>query len=200
MPSRRTSHRAFGHSVMGHRTLGAASLAASLLALALAGCSAGDVEFNGKIFDAVGATGLVGKPSGQARMAERQPLIVPPALDRLPQPGSGMPAGADATASLVDPEKAKVLSAAELDRRQEAYCKEHYELAKMRGDRHAESASGPAGPCRKSAFEAFSKWNKADTPPEPTETADQGAVTPSTTTGSIGTVTEAAPPTAKRGR
>lgn len=177
----------------------AAGLAVGL-SLALAGCSAGDVEFNGKVFDAVGATGLLGTSSGQVRMAERQPLIVPPSTDRLPAPGSGMPAAADATTQVVDPERAKVISAADLQKRQADYCKEHYELAKMRGDANADGAVGPAGPCRKSAFDALSKWNKNEPEPEPQPTVEQAASTPGTTTGSIGTVTEATPPPASRRR
>ena len=59
---------------------------ALLAGFVLAGCSPGDIQFNGKVFDAINATGLVGAPSGQAKMAERQPLIVPPALDKLPPP------------------------------------------------------------------------------------------------------------------
>lgn len=181
-------------------TAKALGLAATLAAMLLAGCSAGDVEFNGKLFDAVGATGLMGKPVGKVQMSERQPLIVPPALDRLPQPGEAMPASADATKQVIDPERAKILSGAEMQKRQAAYCKEHYELAKMRGDANADAATGPAGPCRPSAFTAFEKWNKGEPEPQVAETAAEGAATP--TTGSIGTVSEmpTAPPPRVRGR
>lgn len=186
MPSRSTSQRVFVACAAG---------LAVVLSVTVAGCSAGDVELNGKVFDAVGATGLLGKPSGKVKMAERQALVVPPSMDRLPAPGSGMPADADVTRQVVDPERAKVISAAELARRQEEFCKANYELPKMRGE-NVDAVAGPAGSCRKSAFEAFSKWNKGDAEPAPEQTVEQAASTPGTTTGSIGTVSEAAPPRA----
>lgn len=187
MPSRHMMHRASAALLAG-------------LAAALAGCSAGDVELNGKIFDAVNASGLVGKPNGKVKIAERQPLVVPPSLDRLPPPGEAMPETADATRQVVDPERAKSINAAELQRQQAEYCKVNYEQAKARGDVAADSAVGPAGPCRPSALAAFAKWNKGDDTPAPApETAEQGAATPAST-GSIGTVTEAAPSAPARRR
>lgn len=158
-------------------------------AAALAGCSAGDVELNGKLFDAVGATGLIGKPSGKVQMAERSPLVAPPSSERLPVPGAALPESADVTKQVVDPERKKVISQAELQRQQTEYCKVHYEQAKMRGDTNADTATGPAGLCRPSALTAFQNWNKGEPEPEPTETAASGAVTPDAT-GSIGTVSE----------
>ena len=127
----------------------------------LAGCSPGDIQFNGKVFDAINATGLVGTPSGQAKMAERQPLVVPPALDKLPAPGSAPPED-PSLAEIQDPDKAKVVSASEREWRQAEFCKANYDPAKARGDATADAITGPAGPCRPSAFTAFSKWNKGD--------------------------------------
>ncbi|SRR6476659_6550942 len=134
---------------------------ALLAGFVLAGCSPGDIQFNGKVFDAINATGLVGTPSGQAKMAERQPLIVPPALDKLPAPGAAQPED-PSLAAIQDPDKAKVVSASERDRRQAEFCKANYDPAKARGDATADAITGPAGPCRPSAFTAFSKWNKGD--------------------------------------
>jgi hypothetical protein len=54
--------------------------------LALAGC--GGVEFQGKIFDAVGLSGDRQQPD--VRMAERPPLLMPPNPTALPAPGSGV--------------------------------------------------------------------------------------------------------------
>jgi hypothetical protein len=54
--------------------------------LALGGC--GGVEFQGKIFEAVGLSGDIKQPD--VRMAERPPLLVPPDLNTLPQPGGGV--------------------------------------------------------------------------------------------------------------
>jgi hypothetical protein len=66
-----------------------ALLAAALGAtLALAGC--GGVEFQGKIFDAVGLSG--DRQEADVRMAERPPLLMPPNPTALPAPGSGVTA------------------------------------------------------------------------------------------------------------
>lgn len=134
---------------------------AAFAALLLAGCSAGDVEFNGKAFDAIGATGLLGKASGQAKLAERQPLIVPPSTDKLPQPGSG-PVEEPAVAEIQDPDKAKIVSASDMERKQAEFCKANYEPAKARGDATADHIVGPTGPCRKSILDAMTKWNKGE--------------------------------------
>jgi hypothetical protein len=64
---------------------GLLSLAACGLALALGGC--GGIEFQGKVFDYAGLSGL-GKGQDDVRMTERAPLLVPPNTHKLPPPGS----------------------------------------------------------------------------------------------------------------
>jgi hypothetical protein len=54
---------------------------------AFAGC--GGVEFQGKIFEAVGLAGT-GGPEPDVRMAEQPPLLLPPDTKALPPPGSGV--------------------------------------------------------------------------------------------------------------
>lgn len=148
-----------------HRSIAiSAAMAAALMAGA---CSPGDVEYNGKIFDALGATGIAGKQAGQTRMVERQGLVIPPSLDKLPPPGETAPTAQ--LAEVKDPDSVKRLNAAELARQQAAYCKEHYELAKLRGDSDAEQAAGPAGPCRASVLTALDKWNKGDSDAPPVD-------------------------------
>ncbi len=180
MPTHRSKHR---------RMFTAAPVLGALAAVTLAGCSAGDVELNGKLFDAVGATGLLGKPSGKVQLAERAPLVVPPSTERLPQPGAALPEAADVSKQVIDPERKKVISKAELQRQQDEYCKVNYEQAKARGDTGADTAAGPLGLCRPSALSAFQAWNKGSDEPAPEETAAAGAATPDAT-GSIGTVSE----------
>ena len=121
-----------------------AALAAAIVALA--GCSMDDVQLNGKIFDAVGmnSTGSVKK---EATLRERSPLVVPPGLDKLPEPGSS---GATQAAGI-----------AEIKDYEAEYCKVHYEQAKAHGDNDADSAAGPLGPCRGSVFTAVKKWNES---------------------------------------
>ena len=78
---------------MGHASIiscpgRATALAGALTCvLALGGC--GGVEFEGRIFDAVGLSGS-GGPQPDVRMAERPPLLVPPDIKALPAPGSGV--------------------------------------------------------------------------------------------------------------
>ncbi len=78
-----------GHATRITRAGSAALLAAALSAtLALGGC--GGVEFQGKVFDAMGVSG--DRQEADVRMAERPPLLLPPDPKALPQPGSGVAA------------------------------------------------------------------------------------------------------------
>lgn len=133
----------------------------SALAVAASGCSMDDVQLNGKIFDAVGlnTTGSVHK--GDPKVAERQPLVVPPSTNQLPVPGSEGPP-TQGVAGLQDYDAKTVTSQADLERQQAAYCKVHYEEAMQRGDNEADQAAGPLGPCRGSIFSAIKKWNSSD--------------------------------------
>jgi hypothetical protein len=137
---------------------------ATVLALAgcaalVAGCSAGDVELNGKIFDAMGMT--ASKQSGKdPNLVARAPIVLPPSMERLPEPGE-----ATETASILDMRDAdeqKVANQAELERKQAEYCKVHYEQVKQRGDASADNAKGPLGECRPSIFTSLQKWNKSE--------------------------------------
>ena len=133
--------------------------ATALCALSLSGCSADDVQLNGKIFDVVGMTGSAPKKTPQ--LAERSPLIVPPGLEKLPEPGSGG-AGPAAIAGIQDHDAKRQTSQADLERQQEAYCKVHYEDAKIHGDQDAVLATGPLGPCQRSAISALQSLTKGD--------------------------------------
>jgi hypothetical protein len=133
--------------------------AASCMMIAgLAGCGmVDDVQMNGKLFDALGvnSTGSVKK---EAKVAERQPLIVPPGLDKLPTPGAnGAAAQANAIPGVEDHDVKKIVSQEALQNQQAEYCKVHYEQAKQHGDNNADLAEGPMGPCRGSVFSAVKK-------------------------------------------
>ncbi len=129
------------------------SLSTGLLALgllALAGCAPGDVEFNGKIFETMGLGQT--KTGSVPKVPERAPLIVPPSLQRLPQPGEVPPQAADANFP-VDPERSSDQKQQQLAAAQTAYCKENYDKQIALGNRtHAETAIGPLGRCQASAF------------------------------------------------
>lgn len=127
---------------------------------ALGGCGMDDIQLNGKIFDAVGIndTGSVKK---EAKLRERSPLVVPPGLDKLPEPGTSGAAQAAGIAEIKDYDATKQTTKADLERQQAAYCKVHYEQAKALGDNDADTAAGPLGPCRASVFTAIKEYNKS---------------------------------------
>ncbi len=123
--------------------------------LVLSACAPGDVELNGKLFDAVGVGSGSQTSRGTPKLAARSPLVVPPSLERLPPPETASVAQNDASFP-VDPETRSSASAAEMNRRQAAYCKEHYDKPLALGDQfRAQSAKGPLGPCAPSALNAL---------------------------------------------
>lgn len=133
--------------------------ASAVAALSLGGCGADDVQLNGKIFDAVGMTGSA--PKKTPKLAERAPLLVPPGLEKLPAPGSS---GTNAAAidGVEDHDVKRQTTEADLERQQTAYCKVHYEDAKIHGDQDAVLATGPLGPCQHSALTAIQNINSGD--------------------------------------
>ena len=85
--------------------------------------------------------------------------MVPPSLDKLPEPGSGT-APADGLADLQDHDVKRQVSQVDLQKQQDEYCKINYEQAKQHGDNNADLATGPLGPCRGSIMSII---NKPDT-------------------------------------
>jgi hypothetical protein len=76
-----------GHLPAIARVGGTFGLGAALaVTLALGGC--GGIEFKGKVFDYMGMGG--DQQQADIRMSERPPLLLPPNLHQLPQPGSGV--------------------------------------------------------------------------------------------------------------
>jgi hypothetical protein len=62
------------------------SIAVMLVAgVALSGCAGQEVEFEGKVFDVVGLSGI-GKPKQDKQIEARAPLVMPPSK-QLPEPG-----------------------------------------------------------------------------------------------------------------
>jgi hypothetical protein len=136
----------------------ALSVAAVIMTAGFAGCGmVDDVQLNGKIFDAVGlnSTGSVKK---EAKLAERSPLVVPPGLDKLPEPGANGVAQAGGVAGIVDHDAKRQVNKADLEKQQAEYCKVHYEQAQAHGDNNADLAEGPMGPCRASVMTSLKKW------------------------------------------
>lgn len=128
-------------------------LGVAVLLMAFGGCSADDVELNGGVFDAIGIGTNSKVKSKEPMMAARSPIVLPPNLDRLPQPGEQQGAVAADVAAIDDPDKKIEVDRVALERQQAAYCKVNYEQAIAHGDRTtAELANGPLGPCRGSVL------------------------------------------------
>ncbi len=69
----------------------------------LGGC--GGVEFEGKVFDYMGVSG--DRQEADVRMSERPPLLVPPNLQKLPQPIEGVSVAANRQDWPDDPENVR---------------------------------------------------------------------------------------------
>jgi hypothetical protein len=148
----------------GRRTAAAIAVTVMGSGLIMAGCSADDVAFNGKVFDAVGMNGSKTK-AAEPKMVARSPLVVPPGLDRLPAPGEQPESQASQTelAALNDPEKLDRLKKADLERQQAEYCKKNYEEPKLHGNYDVDEVEGPLGLCRatfSSVWDNFKKGNE----------------------------------------
>jgi hypothetical protein len=128
------------------------------IAMSLGACSPGDVQLNGKLFDALGGVMGTGGEQKDVRLAERPGLVTPPGLQSLPAPGAeSVPDGQ--LASIVDHDRKSGVNKAELEKKQAEYCKVNYEQAKQRGDNTADLATGPLGSCRPSVTGLISSIN-----------------------------------------
>jgi hypothetical protein len=129
-----------------HRSRIALLAATGLSVLALAGCDS--VSLEGKLFDWMGVSGssLDGK-TRDPKMADRAPLVVPPNVTRLPEPGSGK-TGAEEIAALNDPELRKQAAAKERERLHLAYCRGEIQWKEKAFDPDKVGANrSPYGPC-----------------------------------------------------
>jgi hypothetical protein len=143
----------------GRLRTGALSGLLACLAVGLSGCAAGDVEMNGALFDYLGM-GKAG-PAKASQAADRQGLVLPPSLDRLPEPGSGA-ANAVATqvAMPVNPESKALVNVAEQKKQQTAFCDKAMMNAKL--NKEIGPVQGPFGLCNPSALQALTGANPLD--------------------------------------
>jgi hypothetical protein len=113
--------------------------------LALGGCVDG-VELNGKVFDWMGIS-AASQQKAEPKMEDRAPLVVPPSVTRLPEPGSGKTTFED-VASLNDPELKKQAAAKERQRLHEAYCRGEIQWKdKAFKPQEVGAYKSPYGPC-----------------------------------------------------
>ncbi len=128
-------------------------LTASVFAVAAAvgGCSAGDVELNGSVFDTLGI-GSKSVSANAAKVPERQGLVLPPDLERLPEPGSGALAAQQGSDGMpIDPEQKRVASATQAEAKHNEYCEKALQKARIMKD--LSPVNGPLGRCDKSIFD-----------------------------------------------
>jgi hypothetical protein len=125
------------------------------IATSLGACAAGDVEMNGAIFDYLGM-GKAG-PEKVSQAPERQGLVLPPSLDRLPPPGSGAAGAATQVALPVNPETKVNVAAAQQASEQAKFCEKALMRAKVTKD--LGNIQGPYGSCNASALTALNGSN-----------------------------------------
>jgi hypothetical protein len=128
--------------------LAGAAVASTVL---LAGCADG-IDLNGKVFDWMGISPAAQEARRyEPKLADRAPLVMPPSVNRLPEPGSEKtpdPVQAAAqTAWPDDPEQRKAREAQERQRLHEAYCRgdAQWKERLMKNDTNAPRS--PYGPC-----------------------------------------------------
>jgi len=129
-----------------NRMRGATLALGFAFAAALGGCSAGDVELNGSVFDMVGVGAKSQTASRDVKVPERQGLVLPPNPERLPAPGSG---AADAQQALgampIDPEQRRLANASQAEAQHRAYCEKAMQQARV--NRDLSPVKGPLGRC-----------------------------------------------------
>lgn len=129
-----------------HRNRIAMAVGAAFLSLLLSACDG--LQLEGKVFDWMGISGsALDEKRRDPKMAERAPLVVPPNVARLPEPGSGKTT-TDDVAALNDPELRKQASAKERERLHMAYCRGEIQWKEKALDPNNTGANrSPYGPC-----------------------------------------------------
>ncbi len=100
----------------------AVRIASFIVVGALAGCAGTDVEINAPILEAAGIN-LTSKPPPEPNLEERPPLVVPPSVERLPEPGERRVAAAEEQWP-DDPDLIAKAEAEKAEREREIYCRE----------------------------------------------------------------------------
>lgn len=125
----------------------ASAAVAVTLTLTLGACGDG-LQLEGKVFDWMGISGsALDAKKREPNMAARAPLVVPPNVTRLPEPGSGKKPDTD-LAALKDPELRKQAAAKERERLHLAYCRGEIQWKERALDPDKAGANrSPYGPC-----------------------------------------------------
>ena len=114
----------------------------------VAGCGNDGIELNGKLFDVLGVSDAAQKSSKrEPKLTERTGLVVPPDVNRLPEPGSG--GAPDVATEVRDPERVKAANAVERARQHKLYCSGELNWKERVASRDAgaSASKSPYGPC-----------------------------------------------------
>ena len=115
--------------------------------LLLSGCADG-IELNGSVFDWMGVSPAAQQArKSEPRLAERAPLVLPPDVSRLPEPGSEAAPAAAQVAWPDDPEQRKIREAKERERLHLAYCRGDAQWKERVLSKEPNAPRSPYGPC-----------------------------------------------------
>jgi hypothetical protein len=133
--------------LLSRLNLAASAAVGVALTLMLSAC-ADTIQLEGKVFDWMGiSSSALDAKNREPKMADRAPLVVPPNVTRLPEPGSGKTPDTD-LAALKDPELKKQAAARERERLHLAYCRGEIQWKERALDPDKAGASrSPYGPC-----------------------------------------------------
>jgi hypothetical protein len=143
--------RGLGKASTMRRTALVSCMSAALLA---GGCAGYDgVELQGGVFDALGVSGSSqSRKLSDVKVEPRPGLVLPPSVERLPEPVTGSIAAAPPPGEAwpVDPEDRKLASNADLERRHKEFCERALQDQRMRGESGV--VMGPKGNCQPGLF------------------------------------------------
>jgi hypothetical protein len=128
---------------------GLRAAAAVAAALTLTACAGEGVQLEGTMFDWMGvsSSALEGRKA-EPKMADRAPLVVPPSVTRLPEPGTQQQPKDTDLAALKDPDIRKKAAAAERERLHLAYCRGEVQWKdKALNPNKGGANRSPYGPC-----------------------------------------------------
>jgi hypothetical protein len=133
----------------------ALTASAMISAATCSGCGFDGVELNGAVFDYIGISTAAQSKEREPKLEPRTGLVLPPDLERLPQPGEAQ-AAAPPEAWPDDPDQRKAAAAANLDRQHAEFCREALWKARAQhGENNMPQIKGPKGMCNPSILKAL---------------------------------------------
>jgi hypothetical protein len=140
---------------LGRQLKGVMTGSALLIAALGAGCGIEGVELNGAVFDYLGVSEAAQSKQREAKVAERPGIVLPPQLDRLPEPAATPAPALGQEAWPDDPEERKVVATAALDRQHEEFCRQALWKARVESGPEPPPVKGPKGLCNPSILKAL---------------------------------------------